>query len=379
MNINRDDFSVSVKRILAERAGFLCSHPNCKIPTVYPSVSNGAKSESIGVACHIAAAAPGGPRYDALMTPEQRSSINNGIWLCQLHARAIDSDEKAYPVELLHSWKLLHEDWVSRCAVQQSLCPNYLKSIRLIDCGRLQGTHDFLVYKNNVFYNSDSIGKSMIFDLLSGLFTREHIDRWLYGKKPQPFICEFTFVERQEEIIYKEVLQDGGRLDFYVNGHSIPDVRPKFNMIYLAKGFTSYKNFDAEIPEFLGITVEQYVQLVDYIHINQKYFVRDITFDEEKQTLISVRDGIYVQYDILSGSERQRFLIEMAFQLAKISAMQISTLFVIDKSCFYIFDSENLQNLLTILSADNNNFQVIIITNELVKNVDYSNFHICTV
>jgi hypothetical protein len=35
----------------------------------------------------------------------QRSSIFNGIWLCQICAKAIDSDIDRYTAELLHHWK----------------------------------------------------------------------------------------------------------------------------------------------------------------------------------------------------------------------------------------------------------------------------------
>lgn len=63
------------------------------------------KIADIGVAAHICAAAEGGPRYDPSMTPEQRSNIDNCIWLCQTHAKLIDSDTATYTVEELRRWK----------------------------------------------------------------------------------------------------------------------------------------------------------------------------------------------------------------------------------------------------------------------------------
>lgn len=43
------------------------------------------------------------------MTPDERSSFSNGIWLCVACARMIDRDIHAYPVELLRQWKALAE------------------------------------------------------------------------------------------------------------------------------------------------------------------------------------------------------------------------------------------------------------------------------
>lgn len=105
----RDDFSKPTVRALALRAAYCCSLPECGRPTVGPSDAGPDKHVSIGVAAHITAAAPNGPRYDPNMTSEQRSSITNGIWLCQTHSRLIDVNSSAFPVHRLHEIKRAHE------------------------------------------------------------------------------------------------------------------------------------------------------------------------------------------------------------------------------------------------------------------------------
>lgn len=65
------------------------------------------KSVNVGQAAHITAAAPGpgAKRYDPTLTKEERRAANNGIWLCQLCAKLIDTDEARFTVYLLREWK----------------------------------------------------------------------------------------------------------------------------------------------------------------------------------------------------------------------------------------------------------------------------------
>lgn len=107
----RDNFSGSTIKLLYDKVNGLCSKPDCRILTRGPNSKVG-KITSIGQAAHITAAAKGGPRYDASLTKEQRKSYENGIWLCNNHARIIDSDEIKYPPELLENWRSETEKYV---------------------------------------------------------------------------------------------------------------------------------------------------------------------------------------------------------------------------------------------------------------------------
>jgi hypothetical protein len=80
-----------------------CSNPDCRAPTSGPDGGGGVTNT--GVAAHITAASPGGARYDETLTPDQRSDISNGIWLCQTHAKLIDDDESTYTTAVLNDWK----------------------------------------------------------------------------------------------------------------------------------------------------------------------------------------------------------------------------------------------------------------------------------
>ena len=105
----RDDFTPRTKSDLALRASHHCSL--CKCSTVGPSEEASNAVTNIGVAAHICAAAPGqgARRYDATMTPEERSHIENGIWLCASCSVLIDRDEGRFTVENLRNIKRDHE------------------------------------------------------------------------------------------------------------------------------------------------------------------------------------------------------------------------------------------------------------------------------
>lgn len=101
---NRDEFTEKTKLQIAKRAGWLCSDPSCRRPTI-GSNSDGDSEINLGTAAHICAAAYGGPRYDENQTPAQRRSPDNGIWMCRLHGTAVDAKDSMFTVELLHQWK----------------------------------------------------------------------------------------------------------------------------------------------------------------------------------------------------------------------------------------------------------------------------------
>jgi len=100
----RDDFPRATIEALAKRVGQRCSNPSCRKPTSGPHTEP-SKSVIVGVAAHITAASGDGSRYDAGLSPEQRRSIDNGIWLCQTCAKLVDSDQARYTKDLLLRWR----------------------------------------------------------------------------------------------------------------------------------------------------------------------------------------------------------------------------------------------------------------------------------
>jgi hypothetical protein len=104
----RDDFPEDVKRAVAARVGYRCSRPTCHALTSGPQVDP-SKSLNVGVAAHITAASPGGPRYDSSLTSEDRRHANNAIWLCQTCGKLVDNDQTRFTDGELKQWKQVAE------------------------------------------------------------------------------------------------------------------------------------------------------------------------------------------------------------------------------------------------------------------------------
>lgn len=110
MSSERDDFRKSTIITMAQRVNYVCSNLSCRKHTAGPH-ANKEKSTLVGIAAHISAAAPGGPRFDANMTSNERKDINNGIWLCANCSIVIDKNPTKYSIQLLQNWKSTAEQF----------------------------------------------------------------------------------------------------------------------------------------------------------------------------------------------------------------------------------------------------------------------------
>jgi hypothetical protein len=102
---DRHDFTQRTKEILAKRVRYSCSNPICGKSTIGPH-SEKEKTLLIGIAAHITAASPGGPRYDNSLREDERRSLDNAVWLCVNCSTLIDKDQSSYTVEILKRWRI---------------------------------------------------------------------------------------------------------------------------------------------------------------------------------------------------------------------------------------------------------------------------------
>jgi hypothetical protein len=91
----------TIKRLFAVSKNH-CAFPRCRQPLVH-------EGKVTGRICHIKAASPGGPRYDAAQDDDARHAFDNLLLLCPIHHDVVDADETAYTVARLVEMKASHE------------------------------------------------------------------------------------------------------------------------------------------------------------------------------------------------------------------------------------------------------------------------------
>lgn len=117
-SVNPHSFTSGTQKALFRLARGTCYFPGC----AREILTYEGKEPLVDVQiAHIAAAEPGGPRFDASMTDEQRRSIDNLILLCQAHHNLVDKVRPTdFPVDDLRQWKSENEDAALRSALSDA-------------------------------------------------------------------------------------------------------------------------------------------------------------------------------------------------------------------------------------------------------------------
>lgn len=98
---------------MVARSGNRCAYPKCGVELVVEAQHQDDRPKAVGRVAHIAAASPGGPRYDPGMTPQQRGAASNLIYLCGPHHDAVDAQLGLHTREFLTEAKRTHEKLVA--------------------------------------------------------------------------------------------------------------------------------------------------------------------------------------------------------------------------------------------------------------------------
>lgn len=110
----------------------------CRRLTIKPH-STEQKSNKLGEAGHIYGASKEGPRFDSTKSDAFISSYDNGIWLCNVCHKLVDTEKSIYDFTTLVKWKTDTENYIETLVIQDTrlrqlrmICQNYLTSLRIL-------------------------------------------------------------------------------------------------------------------------------------------------------------------------------------------------------------------------------------------------------
>ncbi|MGS2811524.1 HNH endonuclease [Nocardia sp. MW-W600-9] len=110
-------FTPKTKALVAARAGYMCSNPDCNRLLVGPEVNTNDSllKSSIGEFAHIRGRADDSPRWEPAMTDDQRADPENAIFLCATCHTLIDNNGgPGYTAGDLTAWRDAHTATVRR-------------------------------------------------------------------------------------------------------------------------------------------------------------------------------------------------------------------------------------------------------------------------
>lgn len=106
-------FKPKVAEMIAYRAAYICSNPDCNTLTIGPAMAGPKLKNKKGEAAHIIGEKSGSARHNSNACIDIHGE-ENGLWLCaNCHTLIDKNDGIDYPESLLFQWKREHEDTIS--------------------------------------------------------------------------------------------------------------------------------------------------------------------------------------------------------------------------------------------------------------------------
>ncbi len=371
----RDDFSKPTLRLMAQRAGYVCSYPDCRQLTIGPSDDRKSGLTMVGVGAHITAASAGGPRYDGNLTPEERASEANGIWMCQLHGKQIDDNASRHTAVDLKRWKSQHQEWVfARIASADSLLKHGMTNISIENIGPFRQRTSIPLGRHNVVFGLNSSGKSSLCESVAAFGGGANFEnfrkRWrLFGPGSPSMMIEAavsvngarTTVRLSEEpVALKRIPKfHQTRLHIEVNGNVAANwPRSLFNIVYLDSQSLKpnrikdpfRRDLRAIAPQ-LGMSEDQvWDALREELFCSSTFGSRIRRIGEYRAVVRSAGSDFFCETGGLAGSEHTFALFDILLRLIRADPRPTPWIIIVDSSLFLGLDRDNKRRLVEALT-----------------------------
>ncbi|WP_197225642.1 hypothetical protein [Bacillus paranthracis] len=374
----RDEFSSSVKRKLASRAGYVCSFPDCNELTIGPASDEEGIVVS-GEAAHITAASPKGPRYDPTMLSEERKSISNGIWMCKRHARIVDIDETQYTVPQLKKWRENHERKIKYQQQGIKVKKGILTKIKTSNIARMNEEENIELGKNTLLFGGVGSGKTIICELLAGLEEKHFLWRWKKKRNVGNTYAEIEIFDGEITTLMINIYEK--QIRYYINNQEYPLVTSPYSVIYLHETFKYNsdvsKTFIEQYADYFNLTANDMINIINTkVNIGLK-LVSDFYYkDKELLVRVDTSQTEPLPYKSLSSSEKQRVNIEIGSKIAHVLSYSKPTMLIIEHDSTFCLDEYNMKKLLTEINSNRVPYQTLLTAYSFDDTINLDNFTI---
>lgn len=368
------DFSQKTKNILAGRAGYQCSHPNCDRITIGPA-EDADKISSTGEAAHIYSASKDGPRGQHNLSVDKLKSLDNGIWMCKNHARLIDTNSgDGFSVEQLHSWKYLHEEKIKKHQGRLHRNISWVNSIEIAKSTIFKCSQKIILGKITYIVGKENAsGKATLLEILTSLSTYKYLDRWLKDDCELNF--EIDFYNPDKSLMSVDIYDKN--IKTKINNDIVP-----FNPISIITQEFTYKTFKwfyshegddlVRISELLNVDKTRTKEIISNVGNSKYSFVKNLRFvyEESSEEDEEYYSGYYLHADVngthkglslnqLSGGETSVVLLEIIISKMQIFSKYTPCLLLISLESFTI-DKSVISSYMSFLLSSEIDFQTVI-------------------
>jgi ABC-type Mn2+/Zn2+ transport system ATPase subunit len=308
------------------------------------------------MACHIYSAAPGGPRGQGGLTPEQVASAENGFWACRDHGTLIDTNAgTGFPAAKLIRWRELAEARIRRARSGQSVPACWIECVRIVENPphlfppgeTLELSHITIVSGPN------GSGKTALCEWL-GVAIDDGLLKRLRGTD---FAVELIVHSPEPETV--GIRNCDGQKSLSLNGSTVPVNPVPMVVQYMDRGpWRRAPREDEEgtsdvayLAQWLRVAPAEVRSLIRHVDYNPNSLVRSITVDDDDCVDVGMSHSVHGPFSLQGLSSTEELMVVLSLAMVRVAtcAPRCPCLFLID-SVMQTFDPPNVRAVLTELA-----------------------------
>lgn len=380
----RVDFSPQTKEIIAKRAAYRCSYPDCNATLIGPGLEPDA-IENIGECAHIYAAAGKGPRSNDNLSDEDIQKPENGIFLCSKHHKLIDKHKGIrYPAETLMLYKQMHEHKISEELGHINYPLMWIKKVTVVESLILKEGLSYDFTKGTIITGTNGVGKSVLMEYIYTALT----GRCVIRPEKSRVILEIEFSNPIWQKVRCEI--DGGVVRYKVGEQNLTFCPFSVEVVYLRDHYGIVKG---DLINWIGAQFcenREFVKnLIEGADLKYSYLISDIKMETVRRLPYEyVRIKLQKKSDLecdchwvleqLSSTEQYSVIIDLIVNYMRKASRYKNVLFLMDWSDINAFDSGLLSYYFKLFYDSSIYFQTVAAMHTLWQGVDWAGWNMIT-